>query len=89
MKWISILRQLIRDVLVPACGAWIIWKQTEAPVPSTPLLIFAAGCFWPAAQSAIIAILSAPSLSSRPPEPPEEPSSPSSHQAGVTGERGG
>lgn len=89
MKWLSILRQLTRDVLVPGLGAWIIWKETEAAVPSTPLLIFAAGCFWPAAQSAIITILSGLGSSSRPPEPPEGPPSRSLPPGGVTGEREG
>jgi hypothetical protein len=86
MKWISILRQLIRDVLVPGLGAWIIWKQVEAAAPSTPLLIFAAGCFWPAARSAIIAILSGPWSSSESRELPEEPPPPPLPPGGGTGE---
>lgn len=88
MKWLTILRQLIRDVLVPGLGAWIIWKQTEVAVPSTPLLIFAAGCFWPTAQSAIISVLSAPWLSSGSREPPEEQPPESLPPGGGTGERG-
>jgi hypothetical protein len=88
VKWIQILRLLIRDVLIPGLGVWIIWKQTEAAVTSTPLLIFAGACFWPAAQSAIITILSGLGSSSGRRELPEEPPPPSLPPGGGTGERG-
>jgi len=88
VKWVSILRQLIRDVLIPGLGAWIIWKQTEAAVPSTPLILFAGACFWPAGWSAVTTILSGLGSSSEPREPPQGPSSPSSLPEGGTGERG-
>lgn len=87
MKWYQTLwQQLIRDVLVPGLGTWIIWKQVEAAVPSTPLLLFAGACFWPAARSAVITILSGPGSSSEPREPPEEQPPASLPPGGGTGE---
>ena len=89
MKWISILWQLMRDVLFTGLGTWIIWKQVYAPVPNPYLLAVAVGLFSPAARSAVISILSGPGLSSESREPPEEPPSKSLPPGGGTGERRG
>jgi hypothetical protein len=79
VKWLKILRQLVRDVLFTGIGVWIIWKQVESQDPNTALLVFAGACFWPAARSAVATILSGPGQSSESPAPPaERPSPPSS-----------
>jgi hypothetical protein len=89
VKWLQILwQQLVRDVLLPGLGAWVVYKQVYAAVPNPYLLAFAAGCFWPAARFALTTILSGPGASSESPAPPGEPSSPSSRPGGGTGERG-
>lgn len=89
MKWYQILwQQLIRDVLLTGLGVWIIYKQVYAVAPNLYLLVFAAGCFWPAARSAVTTILSGPGASSQSPAPPEEPQSRPLPPGGGTGERG-
>lgn len=77
MTWYQILWQLIRDVGLTGFGVWIIWKQVEAPVPDTTLLLVALGCITPAARSAVMAILSGPGSSLESPHSPE--GSPSEH----------
>jgi hypothetical protein len=87
VKWLSILWQLIRDVLLTGLGCWIIWKEVESPVPDTALLVVALGCIAPAARTAVAAILSGPGSSSESPAPLEEPpSQPSPPEGGGTGE---
>jgi hypothetical protein len=78
VKWYQILWQLTRDVGLTGFGVWVIWKQVEAPVPDTALLVVALGCITPAARSAVATILSGPGSSSESPHQPEEPSSESS-----------
>lgn len=89
MKWVPILRQLIRDVLLPCLGGWVVYKQVYAAVPNPYLLAIAAGCFWRAAQSAITTILSGPGQSSASPESQEEPPPKSLSPGGGTGEQRG
>ena len=84
MKWLSILWQLIRDVLLTGFGVWVVWKQVEAAEPNTALLVVALGCIAPAARSAVSTILSGPGPSSESPAPQEEQPSPSSPQGGGT-----
>lgn len=86
MKWSQILWQSIRDVGLTGFGVWVAWKQVEAPVPNPYLLALAAGCFWPAARSAVTAILSGPGQSSESSHPPEGPSSEHSPHEGGTDE---
>lgn len=85
LRWIQLLWQLTRDVLLTGFGVWVIWKQVEAPVPDTALLVVALGCIAPAARSAVATILSGPGASSESPELPEEPQSPSLPPGGGTG----
>jgi hypothetical protein len=87
VKWLSILWQLMRDVLLTSFGVWIIWKEVEAAVPNTALLVVALGCIAPAARTAVATILSGPGSSSESPAPQEElPSPPSPPEGGGTGE---
>lgn len=86
MKWLTILWQLMRDVLFTGLGTWIIYRQVYAAEPSPYLLLFAASCFWPAARSAVTTLLSGPGQSSELPHPPQEPRSGSSLPGGGTDE---
>lgn len=88
MKWVDLLWQLVRDVLLTGLGAWIIWKQVESPVPDTALLVVALGCIAPAARSAVATVLSGPGSSSSSQHLPEElPSESLPPEGGGTGER--
>lgn len=86
MKWLSILWELIRDVLLTGFGVWIIWTQVERSDPNGTLLAVALVCIAPAARSAVTTVLSAPGSSSessrRPTERPSS-SSPSSPPEGT------
>ena len=84
MKWLQTAWRLVRDVGLTGLGGWVVYKQVYAAEPSTPLLIFSAACFWPAARSAVITVLSGPGSSSESPAPAAEPPSPS-----LPAERGG
>lgn len=83
MKWLTILWELMRDVVLTGLGVWIIWKQAESAAPSAELLAVALTCIVPAARSAVTTVLSGPgssSSASRPhaePPPPSLPASPS------------
>src|SRR5450756_16850 len=84
-KWLSLIRQSIRDVLLLGFGAWIIWKQVYAATPNPYLAFVWFGCMFPSARSAISTILSVPGQSSESSQPPEQPHSPPS-VSGDTGE---
>ena len=79
MKWQSILRQNLRDVVLLGFGAWIIWKEVYAAAPNTALILAGFGCMVPSARAAILSILSEPGSSSESPAPPQQRPSQSSH----------
>jgi hypothetical protein len=69
-KWLTILRNGLRDVVLLGFGAWIIWKQVYALNPNGYLALIGFALMVPSARSAIIKILSEPgsSSSSSPPQ---------------------
>jgi hypothetical protein len=86
VKWLTIVQQSFRDVILMGFGAWIIWKQVYAQNPNGYLAIIGFACMVPSARAAIIAILSEHGPSSPSPPPPQLPPPPSSPPGG-TGER--
>ena len=75
MKWQSILRQNLRDIVLLGFGAWVIWKEVYTASPNTALILAGFGCMVPSARAAILSILSEPGSSSG--SSPQHPSSPS------------
>jgi hypothetical protein len=79
VKWQSILRQNLRDIVLMGFGGWVIWTEVYTKIPNGYLILVGFGCMVPSARAAIISILSEPgssSGSSHPPSPPPSQSSP-------------
>jgi hypothetical protein len=83
VKWLTILQQGFRDVVMLGFGAWIIYKQVYAINPNAYLAAIGFACMFPAARSAVVTILSAPgqSLPSSPQQ--EERQSQPSQSGGI------
>jgi hypothetical protein len=83
VKWLTILQQGFRDVVMLGFGAWIIYKQVYAVSPNAYLAAIGFACMFPAARSAVVTILSAPgqSLPSSPQQ--EERQSQPSQSGGI------
>jgi hypothetical protein len=85
VKWLSILWQLVRDVMLTGYGMWVIWSQVQRPDPNGTLLAVALVCIAPAARSAVTTVLSGAGSSSESSHPPAEPPSASLHASSSEG----
>lgn len=87
-KWLSILRQSFRDVVLMGFGAWIIWKQVYATSPNPYLAVIGFAFMVPSARAAIFTILSGPGSSSESSPPPPVQLPPSSSKGENDGPNG-